>query len=383
MNGARAGKGEADVQTTRATHIQLTSFLPVLSSCEGGSRATMQATVRQDGTSLKATALAIVRRLMPTSKPGARAGDRSHATSRRSASAHAQTGEILSRLKRARLELETSASAAMTLSPAIRALKRTELRLERPLRIAIAGEFNSGKYSLANLLARIESLPTAIVSSTRIPTLLYHAPQPQIWAVHLDGRRQRLRANRSVPERSIFRLEVGLPSPRLRAMQIVDLPGLADPGFDASLGDLVLHNVDAVLWCTVSTQAWKESERAAWQQISPRLQSRGLLVTTHCDLLRESTDKEKLLGRLGDEARPSFNAIVLLSTNEALAVMRQERDGPAKVAWEASGADALDTAVDSLLQGVRQHRNQTALQMVGRIASRALARLERSIAPGA
>jgi GTPase Era involved in 16S rRNA processing len=124
--------------------------------------------------------------------------------------------------------------------------------------------------------------------------------------VHIDGRRKRLRANRGALDQSIFRLEVGLPSPRLRAMQILDLPGLADPRFDASLADLVLHNVDAVLWCTVSTQAWKESERAVWEQISPRLQNRGLLVTTHCDHLRAMADKEKLLSRLCDEAGPSF-----------------------------------------------------------------------------
>jgi energy-coupling factor transporter ATP-binding protein EcfA2 len=343
----------------------------------------MQDTMRQDGTSLRAVALGVVRRLMPTSKPSARAVDLSHSMSSTSGSVHTQTTEIMSRLKRARIELESSASAAMTLSPAIRALKRTELRLERPLRIAIVGEFNSGKSSLANLLARIESLPTAIVSSTRIPTLLYHAPQPQIWAVHIDGRRKRLRANRGALDQSIFRLEVGLPSPRLRAMQILDLPGLADPRFDASLADLVVHNVDAVLWCTVSTQAWKESERAVWEQISPRLQNRGLLVTTHCDHLRAMADKEKLLARLCDEAGPSFNAIVLLSTTEALAVMQRERDGPAKIAWEASGADALDAALDSLLQGVRQHRNETALEMVGRIAYQTLARLERSDAPAA
>jgi ABC-type dipeptide/oligopeptide/nickel transport system ATPase component len=289
----------------------------------------------------------------------------------------AETTEILGRLKHARVELERSASAAISLSPAIRALKRTELRLERPLRLGIVGEFNSGKSSLANLLAGIESLPTAILSSTRIPTLLYHTRRPQIWALHRDGRRVQLRANRTIQEQSIVRLEVGLPSPRLRAMQILDLPGLSDPRFDAPLTDPGLHNVDGVLWCTVSTQAWKESERAAWRRISPRLQSRGLLVTTHSDLLREISDKEKLLRRLHEEAAPLFDGIILLSTTDALAVM-QKRGSSAKIAWEASGADALDAAVGSLLQGVRQHRNEIALEVVARIAQQALARLERT-----
>jgi hypothetical protein len=295
--------------------------------------------------------------------------------------AHAQTAEILAQLKRARIDLEGAASAGMTLAPAIRAIRRTELRLERPLRIAIVGEFNSGKSSLANLLARIESLPTAVVSSTCIPTLLYHARRPEIWAVHLDGRRESLHPGRAAPMQSIFRLEVGLPSPRLRAVQILDLPGLADPRFDASLADLARHNVDAVVWCTVSTQAWKESEREAWEQLPARLRGRGLLVATHCDLLRSVIDREKLLSRLRSEAGPSFTGIVLLSTAEALATLREEHEGSTAGIWEASGTEALDMLLDELLQSVRKQRNEAALEVTARIADHTLARLEKQAAP--
>src|SRR6266571_623851 len=111
---------------------------------------------------LRASALAVVHK-------GAPVGGPSGSMSGMSGPVHAQTAEILAQLKQARMDLEVAASAAMTLSPAIRAIKRTELRLERPLRVAIVGEFNSGKSSLANLLARIESLPTAVISSTCIP----------------------------------------------------------------------------------------------------------------------------------------------------------------------------------------------------------------------
>jgi tRNA U34 5-carboxymethylaminomethyl modifying GTPase MnmE/TrmE len=288
----------------------------------------------------------------------------------------AQTAQILAQLKQARMDLGAAASATMTLAPAIRAIRRTEARLERPLRVAIVGEFNSGKSSLANLLARIESLPTAIVSSTCIPTLLHHARKPEVWAIHLDGRREPLRADRPVSEQSIFRLEVGLPSPRLHAAQILDLPGLSDPRYDESLADLALHNVDAALWCTVSTQAWKESERKAWEQLPARLRRRGLLVITHCDLLRSTTDRDKLLGRLRNETGASFSGIVLVSATQALATMRGEHEGSTAAIWETSGADALDRLLGELLQSVRRQRNDAALEMTGRIARRTLARLE-------
>jgi dynamin family protein len=341
----------------------------------------MQEIVRQGGARLRASALAFVRRLMPTAEFGARASGLSDTMKDAPGSADAQTTEILGELKRARVELEVSASAAMTLSPAIRALKRTEVRLGRPLRVAIVGEFNSGKSSLANLLARVDSLPTAVISNTRIPTLLYQARKPEVWAVHLDGRRLSLRTNYPLSGQSILRLEVGLPSPRLGAVQILDLPGLADPRFDESLADLATHHVDAALWCTVGTQAWKESEREAWEQLPARLRGRGLLVATHSDLLRSTIDREKLLSRLRREAGPSFTGIVLVSTTAALAMMGGDREGSAAAIWKESGADALDMLLDELLQSVRKQRKEAALEVTGRIAHHTLARLEKQTAP--
>lgn len=292
---------------------------------------------------------------------------------------HEPTVAALREMKRARGKLARAASAATILAPAIRALRRIERRLERPLRIAVIGEFNSGKSTLTNLLVRIESLPTAVISNTRIPTLLYHAPVPEIFAVYHDRRRQRLRASsRASPTEDFFRLEVGLPSARLRAVEILDLPGLADVRLDDSIAGLAWHAVDIALWCTLSTQAWKESERSTWEEIPTRLRSRGLLVATHRDLLHAAADPEKLLDRLRDEAGASFRDILLMSTVEALAVARDDHAGDAGALWKASGADALETALDELIQSVRVQRLNAALRVTARIAQHALSRIRKS-----
>jgi hypothetical protein len=255
------------------------------------------------------------------------------------------------------------------------------LRLKRPLRVAVLGEINSGKSSLSNLLAGIESLPTAVVSNTRIPTLLYYARAPEIWAADESGKRERVRSDRRMPQQSMFRIEVGLPSLRLRAMQILDLPGLSDPRSGASTVDLTLHHVDAALWCTMSTQAWKESERTAWNVLPARLHGRGLLVSTHRDLLQDPSDRRKLLARLRHEAGTSFRSIVLLSTLEALAVMGTGREGVAGTAWIASGAETLDAELGALLQDLCEQRAAAALRMTSRIAQRALSRIDNRLAP--
>jgi hypothetical protein len=287
---------------------------------------------------------------------------------------HAPTVKVISHLRQARHRLQRAALPELRLAPAIRALLRTEQRLGRPLRVAICGEINAGKSSLANLLAGIESLPTAVTINTLIPTLLYYAREPEIWAVQPGGRRERLRSDRSLPREAALRIEVGLPSPRLAAMQVLDLPGFTGSRMGAPVVELTAHNVDATIWCTVCTQAWKESERSAWSMLSPRLSARSLLVATHSDLLHRAEDRSSLMARLTQEVGTSFAAIVPLATLDAIAVMGVDHRGGA--AWAASGAKALEAALAALLLSVREQRAAAAQTVTGRIAHRALKRIE-------
>ena len=299
---------------------------------------------------------------------------------------HEPTQKALQKITGARSALENAGGAAATgatgiVAPAVRALRRIEARLQRPLRIAVIGEFNSGKSTLANLLVRIESLPTAVIPNTRIPTLLYHARAPEIFAVSPDRSRRRLRAAApAVPPQPIFRLEVGLPVARLKAVEILDMPGLADARLDGSIADLPQHSVDIALWCTLCTQAWKESERAAWHDVAPRMRRRGFLVATHRDLL-QSADVDKLLERLHDDAGPWFRGVLPLSTLEALTVTRAGHGAGA--VWQASGAAALETALDDLIHSVRTERLAAALDVTARVAGRALSRIAPAAAAAA
>jgi hypothetical protein len=292
--------------------------------------------------------------------------------------AHGRTARVIEELRQARLSLERAASPELQLSPAIRALSRTASRLDRPLRVAILGEINSGKSSLANLLAGVDRslLPTAIISNTLIPTLLYYADEPEIWIQHYSGRRERLGGGSRLPEQPIFRVDVGLPSRRLRGMQILDLPGFICPITGNIVVDAAAHNVDAAIWCTMSTQAWKESERAAWEALPPRISSRGLLVATHCDLLHNREDRQKLLMRLNDHAGDQFRSVILLSTVEALEAMERNPKGSPGATWDSSGAEALETALGALLLNLREQRAAAAVRMTMRIAQRALTRID-------
>jgi hypothetical protein len=50
-------------------------------------------------------------------------------------------------------------------------------------RLALFGEFSAGKSSIINLLLGRDILPTAVLSSTRRPTYVHHAPDLRIEAL--------------------------------------------------------------------------------------------------------------------------------------------------------------------------------------------------------
>ena len=212
-----------------------------------------------------------------------------------------------------------------------RAFRRMARAADRPLRIGILGEANSGKSSLANLLAGVPALPVAPVVNTRLPALLKYAPKPSITAVYESGERVDfllcqdvaqavaaiqdsagkgiLPGGKSVPPSRVKLLEVGLPSGILRSIEILDLPA-GHPGLPG-------YGMDAAIWTTVATQAWCESERAQWTKLPQAVRSRSLLAVTFCDLAagRENNLK-RLQARLEASAKPYFRGICYVANED-------------------------------------------------------------------
>jgi hypothetical protein len=243
--------------------------------------------------------------------------------------------------------------------------------LNRPFRIAILGELNSGKSTLANLLAGEITLPALPVANTRLPTLLRHAPAPLVEAVHEDGRKFVLSVHDRLPVGKLLRLEVGLPSERLRRMEILDFPGSANPLLNTDLAAIPRQRVDAAIWATVATQAWRETERRAWSSLPPRLTRRGLLAVTHSDLIGSEDDFSKLEARLRPVQQTHFTAICFVGA--------AKRRGPAaaSASQQRSGGANLRGAVQRLLQTLQAERVAKTMRLTKRIASQALASMER------
>ena len=227
--------------------------------------------------------------------------------------------------------LRRAADAYPALGGAGRAFSRIAKAANRPLRIGILGELNSGKSSLANLLAGVSVLPADPVVNTKLPVLLKYAPTPSVAAIYESGEKitfpvrqsvarviasieesggkSNLPAGRSVPSGSVKRLEAGFPSTILRSVEILDLP----VNYRGSPG----YGVDAAIWTTVATQAWRETERALWAKLPQSVRSRSVLAVTFCDLAgAKQNNLKRLQARLDTLAKPHFREICFVANGD-------------------------------------------------------------------
>ena len=232
----------------------------------------------------------------------------------------------------------------------VRGLHCAAVILRRPLRLAILGEGNSGKSTLANLLLGNAVIPTLQLPNTRIPTLLRFAASPAINAMMAGGGRMPL-TGLAGKQGDMIGVEVGVPIAHLKAFEILDFPGFADPWLGYGSMDVARHRVDAAIWCTFSTQAWKESERAAWQALPRRMRGHAMLTVTNGDLLRNEQSR-KVLARLGKVAADEFGATVLIASLKAQRALDEEGGIADAALWESSGGAGVLDAVGAMLERV-------------------------------
>lgn len=185
------------------------------------------------------------------------------------------------------------------------ALARLEALVETPPCLVVLGERNSGKTTVANALIGGGILPASVIANTRYPTLVRFAEQTELFAVSGDERHPLADAAAAWPS-GLDYLEVGIPHSPLQAHQVLDTPGDMAP--DTALALPLSAPVRIPLWCTLATQAWKASERAAWHSVDQRRRRFGVLVVTGCD--RVNTDEfQGLAARIEADAAPFFRAV--------------------------------------------------------------------------
>jgi hypothetical protein len=241
----------------------------------------------------------------------------------------------------------------------IAGLARVEEVLRRPLRVVVLGENNSGKTSVTDLIIGQGLLPTGVVSNTHMPVQISYAEQPAIYGVDHDATRIRIDSDDGddpLTDLAYRAIQVTLPLEALKSYQILDTPPSAAPATFA-------EDADIMIWCTVATRAWTESERATWSGLPQRCRRNALLVATHKDGLDTEEDVAHVKERLRNLTRGLFRDVVIVDAEGV-----QDTIHPAADDDPWNGARELRESIARLVDIIVERRTRKAEKIVRRLA---------------
>lgn len=286
---------------------------------------------------------------------------------------------------------------------------------ERPLRVAVVGEFNAGKSTFLNALLGEDVAPTGVLPTTA--TLHWVAWAPDAFArvlvqngsdrvVPHGGLKAALKSVTAAGG-TVLRVFIYAPIERLKRIEILDTPGFNAPDpAHLRAARSAFEEAAVVLWLFDATAPMKESERRTLTEA----QALGVPVlvlvnkadrvapSDHATILAHVTEglresgihslappvlfsaRMALSGRLGDAdalARSGFDAVESLLTERVVdasdalreRAFRRRAAGVAKVLFEALSLAAREAlAAESIERAARE----AALSGAERLASEVL-----------
>ncbi|MEA2698399.1 MAG: hypothetical protein QOI66_2670 [Myxococcales bacterium] len=261
------------------------------------------------------------------------------------------------------------------LAPLALPAARAAEALDRPLLVAVMGEFNAGKSSFVNALCGEEIAPVGVTPTTATVNVLRFGPLGGR-VVYQDGTARDLGAQSVGPflrelgdqEAATVRVvEIFYPLELLRTVEVVDTPGLNSlrPEHEKVARDFLV-DADAIVWLFAVGQAAKATEQQALR-LARDAGKRVLGVLNKVD--RADADE---IAQVTAHARAAVgelvDTIVPLAARRALQARRQNN----AAALNASGMTAVEEALETrFFQHARELKRSTALATLRRFLTEA------------
>ena len=224
----------------------------------------------------------------------------------------------------------------------------------RKPRIALMGEFSAGKSTLSNLLLGARPLPEKVTATRLSPVWMSYGSQAP-YREDMEGFTEEVSVDalESIPVDETRVIRLFMEAEILDVIDLIDFPGISDPNMASTVWERVLPEVDAVIWCTHATQAWRQSEAAVWDTMPQMVRENSILLITRYDKLTTDSDRRRVYKRVRRETADKFGGTFPISLLQALEA------GDDYDRWDGSGAGPF---VDHLLEQIAKLCELTAEQ---------------------
>lgn len=252
---------------------------------------------------------------------------------------------------------------------------------DRPLLLAIAGEFNAGKSTLLNALLGEAVAPMGVTPTTAAVNVFVHGTRRAARAILRDGSAVEIELDRvadfidrrrGAGGAAVRYVEIVWPAEPLRDVSLVDTPGFnaAEEEHEA-VARAFLARADAVLWVFDAAHAGSASERGAIEALGP-LRGRVLGVLNKAERLTEE-ERAQVMRHLSGAFAGEVADWVAVSSLQAL----EARRATDEAALAASGFGALWSALEARFFGrARAVKRETTTARFQAVLGEARARID-------
>jgi cellulose synthase operon protein C len=253
--------------------------------------------------------------------------------------------------------------------PALLGTEALLTQSQRPLRLAILGEFNAGKSTFLNAFLGSPVAPMGVLPTTATLHHVIYSPDPfaRITVENQPDRvvsPDRLRATLDEiheAQGAVSRVTVGLPLDRLRTLELLDTPGFNAPDAShAKAARAAFLEAHLLVWVLDATQPLKDSEKRVLEEVA----TRGVPLLVLANKADRLSPKQRVeVARYVAESLEKLSVVPIgppafFSARRALEGRLGDEEARASSSW-----DAIETIFEETLLGRADEWRDRALRL--------------------
>jgi small GTP-binding protein len=211
-------------------------------------------------------------------------------------------------------------------------INKLKIRAQEPMKVAVTGQFSSGKSTFLNALLAKNILPTGITPVTSKVNYIKYGSEFSLMVKYKDGRESfhAIENVKSFTDRQnvteyIDYLTLYAPLELLKYIIFADTPGLNSQNFsDTEATELVLKEVDGIIWLSLIDNAGKMSEAETLERYMRSYQNKSLCVLNQKDKF-SSEQIKTTVEYVKNSFKNYFAEVIPISAKQALESRSQEK----------------------------------------------------------